>query len=53
MYTEELIKKHGEEHRRIIVGALGFYEANVKRIEKLISREEFIAGIVKQASGET
>ena len=45
---EELVKKHGEKYRRLIIGALSFYEANVKRMEKLISREEFVASIVKQ-----
>ena len=40
--VEELVKKHGEEYRRIIVGALSFYEARKEQWETRVNREEYI-----------
>ncbi len=46
--VEELIKKHGEEYRRLIVGALKFYEEHAKEWGERFNCEEYIGDLVQR-----
>ncbi len=49
--VEELIKKHGEEYRELIIAALKFYEERRKIWGVSFDWDEYIDGLVKYSKG--
>ncbi len=50
MNIEELIKIHGEKHRRLIVDALKFYETRIEHWGTKVDREEYINILIENVT---
>ena len=47
---EELVEKHGEEYRELIVAALKLYEGGTLYWKDVFSRKEYVNNLIKIAS---
>ena len=50
MNIEKLVKKHGEEYRKLIMDALAFYEKRKDLWPTTVDPEEFFANVISRAS---